>query len=369
MLRKFRLIRLFLRGYSKNSTQSDLNDIQKDFDPTFYYSTNEDVALTGRSPVLHYLRYGWRERRDPSPNFSTSIYLARNPDVAYFGVNPFVHFVLHGRREGREAGDSEQDFLGSVGASDETVHEKNIYQFFQGRVKEPGLDQQIFDYPCTILAYTNRCGSNLLSDYLIQTGIFSGFEEMLNSDNVIHASRNYDIDYFSRYFCNVQLDNVRGTEKIYGFKASWSQTAMLQRWGIFELHDGVRIIHMKRRDLIGQAISMSIAGQTGSWTSEMKKNREPEFNFSQIRQHLNYAAFSNQAIEIICNVLSLPRLEVFYENLLEDSQGVIRDIGVFFDRDLSNRSIVEPLIKKQANAVNAKFREAFVAQFKEKFRF
>ena len=52
--------------------------------------------------MVHYLRYGAAEGRDPSPRFDTRAYLARNPDVSAEGVNPLLHFIRHGSSEGRQ---------------------------------------------------------------------------------------------------------------------------------------------------------------------------------------------------------------------------------------------------------------------------
>lgn len=71
------------------------------FDRAWYTEVYKDVVESGRDPIEHYLRWGARMRRDPSPEFSTAFYLKQNPDVAKSGVNPLAHYVVHGRREGR----------------------------------------------------------------------------------------------------------------------------------------------------------------------------------------------------------------------------------------------------------------------------
>ena len=60
-------------------------------DRAWYLRTNPDVAAAGVDPVEHYLRYGWREGRDPRPDFSTSLYLDAHKDIE---GNPLVHYLL-----------------------------------------------------------------------------------------------------------------------------------------------------------------------------------------------------------------------------------------------------------------------------------
>lgn len=67
------------------------------FDRAFYLKTYPDVGEAGSDPLEHFMTYGWREGRDPSPEFSVRAYLEAFPDVADADVNPFVHWITHGR--------------------------------------------------------------------------------------------------------------------------------------------------------------------------------------------------------------------------------------------------------------------------------
>lgn len=71
------------------------------FDAAWYLATYSDVAEAGLDPVLHYLRVGAAEGREPGPKFSGRDYLAANPDVARAGLNPLLHYVVRGQAEGR----------------------------------------------------------------------------------------------------------------------------------------------------------------------------------------------------------------------------------------------------------------------------
>lgn len=73
------------------------------FDEDWYRANNPDVAQAKVDPLLHYLRYGGFEGRDPGPNFCSAWYLATYEDVKKVGVNPLVHYIKYGREEGRAA--------------------------------------------------------------------------------------------------------------------------------------------------------------------------------------------------------------------------------------------------------------------------
>jgi O-antigen biosynthesis protein len=72
------------------------------FDRNWYLKNYPDVRSSGVDPVLHYLKFGAMEGRDPSPLFDSDWYLQQNPDVRAAGINPLVHYVRYGAREGRD---------------------------------------------------------------------------------------------------------------------------------------------------------------------------------------------------------------------------------------------------------------------------
>jgi len=73
------------------------------FDPAYYLLTYQDCRLADVDPLWHFVRYGWKERRNPCAEFDTGYYLEANPDVKQAGVNPLAHYhyLRYGRQEGR----------------------------------------------------------------------------------------------------------------------------------------------------------------------------------------------------------------------------------------------------------------------------
>lgn len=71
------------------------------FDREWYLKQYPDVADTKIDPIVHYLRYGAAEGRDPNAEFSTWGYLDTYPDVVAHGANPFIHYIQYGKAEGR----------------------------------------------------------------------------------------------------------------------------------------------------------------------------------------------------------------------------------------------------------------------------
>lgn len=85
-----------------NPDESLTERVRAEFDAAFYLAKHADVAEAGADPFDHFMMFGWREGRDPSPDFSLARYLAFNPDVEKAGINPFQHYIEHGRAENRQ---------------------------------------------------------------------------------------------------------------------------------------------------------------------------------------------------------------------------------------------------------------------------
>jgi hypothetical protein len=67
------------------------------FDGVWYLSTYPEVARSGLSPALHYLRHGAAEGKDPGPEFSTNSYSARHPQIVRTGANPLLNHLRTGQ--------------------------------------------------------------------------------------------------------------------------------------------------------------------------------------------------------------------------------------------------------------------------------
>ena len=94
-----------LKKINKYRTQSrELNLIRNSglFIESWYLENNPDVAKAKIDPLLHYLRKGGFEGRDPGPQFCSRWYLDSYEDVKRAGLNPLVHYLKYGRQEGRE---------------------------------------------------------------------------------------------------------------------------------------------------------------------------------------------------------------------------------------------------------------------------
>ena len=79
------------------------------FDNKYYLQTYPDVRKADIDPLMHFIKNGWKEGRNPSSFFDTKYYLGTNPDVNKTGINPLFHYLKHGREEGRKTQFNNED--------------------------------------------------------------------------------------------------------------------------------------------------------------------------------------------------------------------------------------------------------------------
>jgi hypothetical protein len=134
------------------------------FDASWYASTYPDVIAAGYQPSIHYVRYGFAQKRQPGPNFDAVWYCDAYEDVSANGENPLLHYIYFGEAEGRR-----KRSLPSATIS-LSIHEE---QFVQTNI-ETLLSSELFDAIWYLNQYPDVASSD--SDPVKHFLIFGGPE-------------------------------------------------------------------------------------------------------------------------------------------------------------------------------------------------
>jgi len=89
-----------LRGLATGSSDRQLVESSGLFDENWYRRNARELG--GHDALKHYLTFGARHETSPSPGFDAAWYLSTNPDVRAAGINPLVHYLRFGILEGRQ---------------------------------------------------------------------------------------------------------------------------------------------------------------------------------------------------------------------------------------------------------------------------
>lgn len=71
------------------------------FDTAYYLMNNPEIRKADIDPLMHFVKYGWREGKNPSKNFDIQQYLKSNPEYLKINMNPLVHFINTGSGIGK----------------------------------------------------------------------------------------------------------------------------------------------------------------------------------------------------------------------------------------------------------------------------
>lgn len=63
------------------------------FDYEFYETNYPDVKVSNIDPLVHYIKFGWYENRNPSKTFNTKIYLSKHQELIKNKVCPLIHYI------------------------------------------------------------------------------------------------------------------------------------------------------------------------------------------------------------------------------------------------------------------------------------
>lgn len=246
------------------------------------------------------------------------------------------------------------------------VHEKAISEFFPNRTSFSG-DAPVFETPLRVMAFTNRCGSNLLADYLRQTCKIGGFHESINYDSVRETAEKSGLKNFPDYIKYI-FEKLSVNDN-FGVKASVDQTVMLGRWNIPGMFAHLQIVHIRRADVVSQAISHWIAYQTNKWTSNQAGNNiEAVYDFQRIDKIIEGINNANSIIPLVARALGAETFEVRYEDLVKDPVGTITAVGTAISLDMLGWFPSEPKIARQADGINQEFSERYISDLNAAIR-
>jgi trehalose 2-sulfotransferase len=243
--------------------------------------------------------------------------------------------------------------------TDGNVHEKEIQKslaIVRFQESSPPAGRLV------VLGFVNRCGSNLLGEYLRSLPGLSGFHESLNHDVVVNRCAEKGLHSFPDYIRG--LADAAGANQL-GVKASGAQLEMLHKWNILRMFEAVQGVHIVRQDIVSQAVSLWMAIHTRQWKSTQASamsEREVPYDPAEIARIVQSISLQNARIATAFSVLGVRWTTVVYERLLEEPRAEIKRLSTFLDIDPADWRMPKRLkIKRQ----NSHTKTVFVERMKD----
>ncbi len=122
-------------------------------------------------------------------------------------------------------------------------------------------------------------------------------------------------------------------------------------------------VRLSRQDKLAQAISGVKALQTGGWHSGLPARGEPHFDRAAIAAQLDKIATWEEQWDTFFAGAGITPLAFTYEELVADLPGALVRVGEHLGLPIvpEEAARLEPRLLRQADAVNAAWREAWAA--------
>jgi LPS sulfotransferase NodH len=215
-----------------------------------------------------------------------------------------------------------------------------------------------------MICTTARSGSNLLCDYLVNTGVLGRPTEHFNPDIVRRGAFGRRFTFEEPLPCGDYIawlyEHHRTPNGVFGTKVLYEDLANYFRFPAFaELMRGSRCILLRRRDKARQAVSYYFAAETGQWVHTDKPRRDPEslpYDCAVLRSHMRRLVEQETMWLGILASLGIDHREIFFEDFVRDPRhhidAIARDLGLATDELACRASL-----REQGTALNRSFSE------------
>ncbi len=191
-----------------------------------------------------------------------------------------------------------------------------------------------------MIAVTPRSGSTLLAQELSRRYGLGHPGEFLNEGfiaNFEHLFPTPSLSDFQRFL----LNNFTSTEGIFGLKADWFRYERARELEYLpRIYENIDLyIYVRRRDFVGQAVSLAVAMQSGVWH---------ETNFRFLPADKVYANLAYDEAMITDNVRSLMSQEFGWESYFRRTSAQV--IPLFYEDVAASMDEVLPRIGEALGA-------------------
>ena len=248
-------------------------------------------------------------------------------------------------------------------------HEKKILDYFgEENVISNTNTKNSKETKNVFVCFTNRCGSNFLTEVIHSTNFFPSSGEFFNWEVVISNSRRKSIQSLDE-FC-LYLIRQRQKNNFFISKIGYLQLFMLSKYGqIPNIINNPKFIWIKRKDVIAQAVSLVIADQTKKWTSYHQPSEEvtPVYKMNSIFLSVHNIVKANIMFETYLKLFNADYLEIIYEDFCDRPIKHMKEICAFLQQDFKKPNLNKIKTEVQRNSINEEFKAKFLADMSDSF--
>lgn len=216
-----------------------------------------------------------------------------------------------------------------------------------------------------IIASTGRCGSHMLGHALQKANSFGFPLEYANPANLAEWEKRLDKQGLNEVLPEIQQRRT-SPNGVFGIKVHYSH---IKQFGGFDrlkktFSDAYYII-LSRKDVLKQAISLSIAKQTGVWISGQKAVIDnPRYNFNDIDHCLRHTIIENSSWRYTLSAHGCNYIEMDFDFVRSNLTSTIHQIADFIRVEIDPELIPkDQATKKQSNNINIEWERRFLSDY------
>ncbi len=248
-------------------------------------------------------------------------------------------------------------------------HEKKIIEYFGGypavlsdinkRIDDIRKGSQLPASETLVICFTNRSGSNLLAEGIERYSNAAYGGEYFNHPSVIGFCRKRKINSFSEFCIRLQNHTLgKSKKRIFCTKLGQSQLYFLTKIKALPyLLPNPKFVLIKRRDVLAQAVSFSIANQTLKWNNKQEGNGEKAvFQQDDIAKRVKAIVTANAYFDEYFALTGEKCFQFYYEDLVEGFNGkmseLISNLGL---EQVATPEYSAISLKRQGNSINQQY--------------
>lgn len=243
----------------------------------------------------------------------------------------------------------------------ENFHGSKIVDYFgDKKVNIVNNEVKLERYSPLFICFTNRCGSNAISEDISSIEGFNFYGEILNFDTVIDNCKIHNIDSFY-YYLDYVFSQTKNKKPI--IKCSYDQLVFLYNQGYLKNYFiNSRFILIERKDLVAQAVSHFIALNSLQWASfqEVEIEKIPPLDHHLVLEIINGCSLENAKFKSFFSMCGMNYLQLFYEEYFEKRLFFLNQINKFIGGGDCIVELPKNIFEKQVLAEKNLLRDDFV---------
>lgn len=219
-----------------------------------------------------------------------------------------------------------------------------------------------------IIASTPRCGSHMLGHILYGTKQFGFPLEYANPRNVREWNRRLGLQDFPATLRAIQKRRT-SPNGVFSIKLHMQH---IKAFGDFSALNAFfpdpYFVLLTRNDVLKQAVSLSIAEQTGSWISAQKpKEGSAVYDFEHIKQALRRLILDRSTWRYLLEAYDCNYCELDFSNVLNNVRDSISTVANLMRLEMRQEDMLVTFpTKKQGGKTNLLWRNRFIKDFRAK---